>query len=381
MKQRARRGISISLGALAVGLVLASSPAQAAGSTVVVANTLTPADCGDIHVAQSTDLAATLSAATQGKVLLCPGTYNLPGGVVIGGANGLTVGQAVEGIQPTIMVDPSTTVGLEIRNSPNVRLDGLVFDARTNNQVLVVLQFAESAGEVRDTTLIGSTTTATGILAENIGGATRLKLAIKGSQIRGYQSFGVYTAGPVKLSVTSSLFDGADGRVDSRMAAGIVFDGNTDDVITPTGTVSKSTIRNHVIGVRVIDGSEVTISKNLLTENHEAVVIEGGRAHALSRDNRVVGNTMATCDTCIFIDDAAADPANFQLLNTRIANNVIQATTATDLAVDFRAFEPALTSVTGTVTGNTFNAFDANHAIFNNNGYAGIKVGKNFLEA
>jgi hypothetical protein len=60
--------------------------AQAASSTVVVASTLAPTDCGNVHAAQSTDLAATLRAAVEGKVLLCPGTYNLPGGVVVTGS-------------------------------------------------------------------------------------------------------------------------------------------------------------------------------------------------------------------------------------------------------------------------------------------------------
>jgi hypothetical protein len=84
---------------------------------------------------------------------------------------------------------------------------------------------------------------------------------------------------------------------------------------------------------------------------------------------------------CVFINDEAADPANFQLLDTLVANNAFQFNTplTMQIAVDFRPLAPALTSVTGTVAGNTFNAIPPGHAIFNNHDWAGIKVGKNFF--
>ena len=124
----------------------------------------------------------------------------------------------------------------------------------------------------------------------------------------------------------------------------------------------------------------MTISGNTMAGNHEAVAIEGGINHPLSRNNHVVGNTISACDTCIFIDDEAADPTAFQLLSTVIAHNVFQAHEPTDVAVDFRPLAPAVDSVTGTVSGNTFMGFlDDGHVVFNNNDFAGVKIGRNTI--
>jgi parallel beta helix pectate lyase-like protein len=352
----------------------------AAGNTVIVAATDAPTDCGR-HRSAVTDLAAALTAAHSGKILLCPGTYALPGGTVVSGAKGLTIGQAVKGVAPRVLIDPSATVGLEIRDSRGVTLDGLVLDATANEQTLVMVQLSHARGKVRRSTLIGSATTATSILADAIGGTTPLTLAVSASELRGYQSFGVTVAGPMKLEVSDSLFDGSDGgRIATSLSVGVTFDGTTDDPITPTGFVRTSTFLGDDIGIRVLDGSRVTIGANRFSGNHEAVEIWGGIAHALSRNNRIVRNAIDHCDTCVFIDDEAADPARFQLLNTVIADNVFRADSPDDTAVDFRPLAPAVESVTGTVSGNTFIGFlNASHVLFDNNDYAGVKLGKNTI--
>ena len=64
------------------------------------------------------------------------------------------------------------------------------------------------------------------------------------------------------------------------------------------------------------------------------------------------------------------------------ADTVMRLTTPLmeQIGVDFLPFAPALTSVTGTVTGNTFIGFNAGHAIFNNHDWAGIAVRDNTIE-
>lgn len=178
-------------------------------------------------------------------------------------------------------------------------------------------------------------------------------------------------------------FDSTDGgRIRTFVAVGVEFDGTTDDAVTPTGMVTRSTFTSAETGVRILDGSLVTVSKNEFADVDIAVWVEGGINHALSRNNRVIANTMTDCFTCIFINDEADDPASFQLLDTLVASNVFRLTAplTMQIAVDFRPLAPALTSVTGTVTGNTFIGFDLDNAIFNNHDWAGIDVRRNTIQ-
>src|SRR5512140_3556710 len=101
-----------------------TQPVMAAGSTVVVATTPNPTNCGKYHTAQSTDLAAVLNAAKKGKVLVCPGDYILAADVVIDGAKGLKIQQAVKGVtnQPHIVAGAAMSAGLLIQNSTSVTI-------------------------------------------------------------------------------------------------------------------------------------------------------------------------------------------------------------------------------------------------------------------
>lgn len=357
-----------------------AQPVQAAAPTVVVAPIPNPTDCGKFKV-QSTDLAATLAAARKGTILVCPGEYALPGDTVIDGANGLTITQAIKGQQPVIGLASASEVGLEIVDSSNVVLSGLRFDATLNHSPdLVMLYFNGSSGKVQNATLRGSDTTATGILVSNLGAARALAFSVSGSQVLGYQSFGLDAAGPVRVSVTSSQFDSTDaGRINTTIATGVKLDGSAEDAITPTGSISKSSFGSQAAGVWVVDGGSVTVSANTFTLSQIGVWFEQlGQNHPNLRNNRVIGNKLIDCSTCVLIEDEANDPLTFKLLNTQVTGNTFENPNVPIMAaIDFLPFGPAQKTVTGTVSGNVFNALTPGQAIFNNHDWAGIRIGKN----
>lgn len=371
--------VGAAIAPLLVMLTFAVAPvAQAAGATVVVAATPNPVNCGRYKVAQSTDLGAALAAAKKGRLLICPGTYNLPGGIEVSGASGLTIAQAVKGVRPKIVIDPSATVGLQFTDSSNVTLDGLSFDATASaTPDLVMVYFSQSSGRVRNTVLVGSETTATAILVSTIGKKSAPRFTVSGVQARGYGNFGLNVTGPIQLSLTASSFDGTDGgRVPADLSISVVLDGSGDDALQPTGAITRSTFANDAEGIRVWDGSRVTISGSTFTGNDLSVEIQGGLNHALSQNNRIIGNRFNLCNTCIFLDDTATAQEGFKLLNTLVSRNVFRAGDDNDTAVDFRPLEPGL--MTGKVSGNTFIGYlNASHQIFNNNDLAVIKIGRN----
>lgn len=360
-----------------------AQPALAASSTVVVATTPNPTDCGKYHKAV-TDLTSVLNTVKKGKVLVCPGDYQLSGDVVITGAKGLTIMQAVKGVsnRPHIVANPDNN-GLLIQNSAAVTLDGLNIDASGSMQnFYTAITFDHSSGNVRSTTLTQSAFSLNGIVVDNRSGNKVVKLAVTNTIVSGYRGAGVAAMGPVRLTITSSQIDGTrDGIFARVLQIGVSYDGETGDQVTPTGTLSKSTIRGNNLGVLIAGTSRVTISNNTLDRNNNGVRIEAGPE--LSRTLKaikVLGNSITEIPdggTGLMVDHNG--PTQFGMLNMLVSNNQFSAADPHGIGIMFRSPVPAARTMTGTVIGNTVNGFLRVNSIVNENNFAGIVLKKNTI--
>jgi parallel beta-helix repeat protein len=266
-----------------------------------------------------------------------------------------------------------------------VTLDGLVIDA-TGNTVpgYTHIEIDSSSATVRNTTLRGSGSTDTGILMNN-DRTSILKLTVTRSDFLGYVHLGIEVLGPAKLNVSSSTFDATDNsRITTDFPHGIQFDGGTSDAIIPTGSVSKSMLRNNDVGVEIDESSNVTVSKNTMTNNFIGVEIfvRGSFLHH-TKNNKVVSNTITgvlSGGAGVEVADDATDLTTFPLLNTQVTKNLIQSAAPDGFfGVLFLVSAPAAKTMTGTVTGNTLVNFAAGNAIVNENNFAGLKLKNNIV--
>lgn len=330
-----------------------------------------------------TDLTEVLNTTRTGRVMLYPGVYHLSGDVVIDGAQGLTICSAIKGAQPHIVVDPGAAIGLEIRNSRDVTLEGLLIDGSASRAGIATVQFTHSAGHVRETTLLGGLHSYRAITVDNIGGARLVTVHVRDCQLRGYVGAGIYASGPVRLNVTAALFDASDaGRVSARTALGVVFNGMTSDAVTAGGSVSHSTFRNHFQAIEAIETGGVIVSHNTLMDNVVGIAIEtAGVFHPMVSGNKVIDNIIRDIPNGgagIFIFDNG-DPARSALLNTVISRNIITAAFpgATGFGIQASANAPADTALTATISGNSLIHFAPRDAILNFNNYAGLTLYNN----
>lgn len=371
---------------LAASLLLApalsaAQPAEAAASTVIVAPTLHPANCGRFHVAQSTDLLATLNSVKGGKVLLCPGDYTINDDVTVAAARKVTIGRAVKGVAPHIIIGDNKSIGLQIADSPDVVLDGLVFDARANPRPLIIVQFVSSGGMLRNTTLIGSPTTVDAIQVDNQARTAPARFTMKGGAARGYTGFGLEVIGATLVSVTAAVFDASDGgRVDGSGATGLLLDGQLSPV-TPTGHISRSTFLHNDIGVEAFETSRVLVSGNTVTDSRTGILVDSAAGQAVVTGNRVIGNTVSGihdggCGICVVL---SGGPNLIHLLNTSIIRNVVTSGAPGSAAVGIgvRANAPAQQSLTVTATGNRLVHFVPGDEIINLFGWGTLTLRHN----
>lgn len=386
------RAIAAAAPALLVLALGATPPALAASSTIVVAPTANPTNCGKYHVAQ-TDLAGILNAARKGSVLICPGNYPLASSIVISGANGLKVKQAVKGssFRPNIVIFQGSTAGILIQQSNNVTIDGLTIDSRGMPDPgggfsdYHGIEFHHSSGTVSNSTLLGTRGTFLGIDVNHSNGQLRtLTVTIKNTQVKGYQDCGIYGQGPVRLVVSKSLLDArSNGTVPADvLQKGVCFEGQTSDPASPTGMVKQSTIVDNANAVVIDQSSNVVISRNTMDRNDFGVTISSGFFHP-ANNTRIISNVITGipdaalggglgCGICVFDD---GDPGNRTILKTTISHNHLSPVhNGFGIGIKFEAAAPAQTRVTGSVTGNVLSNFLDIQTIINANHNAAVKV-------
>src|SRR5689334_8510155 len=117
--------LSLAVVSLLALLGSGAAPAAAAGSTIVVATTLSPLNCGKYTTAQFTNLSTAVSAVPSGTILVCPGLYPT-GAISIAGASKLTIKQALPGagFRPTLQANADVLNWILATNSSGVTIDG-----------------------------------------------------------------------------------------------------------------------------------------------------------------------------------------------------------------------------------------------------------------
>lgn len=365
--------------ALALGV---AQPAQAASSTVVVATTPNPTNCGRYHSAV-TNLEEVLSTTTKGTILLCPGNYASPGQITISGASRLTIKQAVRGLsnRPRIVFADAATFGLFFENSGSVTLDGLDLDAFTNTHVFfAMLAVSQSNLVVRNSILVGGVPFNYGIQYENAG-STPHKLTVSHVEIHNAAQ-GMNVSGLTKLSVSSSLIDG-ENAPRGTVNTGIAVEADFVSGFHPTGTISKSIIRDNNVGI-LIDGSQLSIDKNTFTGNNISVQIDQfGDISPVIKNNKVTHNDITVVDGGAgVLVTLLGDPSTAQLLNTVVSGNKLRPVTVggTTVGIQFQAPAPAKKSLTGVVSGNTLTNFGQGKEIINVDDFAGLKLKNNKIK-
>lgn len=378
----ALKSFLIKVGAVIAPLVLmvglgGAQTVQAAGRNIVVANTLTPNNCGKFHTADTTQLTLALSAATKGKVLICPGTYFLNGDVEIDNARGLSIAAAVKGSRPTIVVDPATPIGLSIKDSTGVKLTDLILNSQTTDPGYQAISWDHSTGKISNLTLLGSANTDVGIFIQNLHDIHSKSLSITRTQVLGYVVAGLTETGPLRVSVSMSTFDATNnGTVVSTTARGVSYEGSGSDQFA-TGSLTKSTIKNNDIGVFISETSKVNINKNTFTGNTTGVEIFSEEVAHVTSKNRVSANTISGVPAGGFgvLVMSLNDPADQPMLKNAITKNVIHsALGGLGVGIEFNAPNPAMTTMTGTVTGNVLTGFANGSAIVNVNSWAGVTI-------
>lgn len=376
--------------ALILALVGAQSAqmAQAASSTIVVAPTPTPVDCGKYKTAQSTDLAATLNSAKKGKVLICPGSYLLAGDVMIDNAHGLTIAQAAnvkgQDNRPRIIVDNQTPTGIYVKDSSAVTINGIVLDGHANTaDGYQGITIDHTSATILNTLVIGSPTTDTGISVLNLHDKKTWPLTVKDSFVMGYTGFGISAIGPLRVNVSASWFDATNNFViPAPSAVGVAYLGDSGDPI-PTGSVSGSFFFNNDVGVLIRETNKVRVSKNDLESNRVAIQIDSQEVSHVTSSNSVSGNSIShvPANGVGVLVSSAFDPADFPMLNNVVTHNTIvsAAPDSDGIGVEFASNFPAARTMTGAVTANTISGFKLGNAILNTAGFAGVTIKNNIV--
>jgi parallel beta-helix repeat protein len=382
--------------AAVVAMLAVSAPtaAQAAAVTVVVDNNTTADNCGsyDGSPAETNPVTAINTAGSGLTIVVCPGTYTLTAPLQIGGKK-LTIKRALSdvGLSPTFVSGASMGLMIEISGGSSVTIDGLVLDGRTSTlSSYHAIDVLQSGLTLNNTTLLGpNLINSSGVYVNNSSVPKALPVNISNTSINGYQGFGVYAFGGVKLTVKSSFLDAGDGgRVSGGVPTGIWFDAVSPSTVPVTGSVSKTTIVNSYYGIALYEASKVSISGNTLIDNFYGVYLLSVGANQNSDGNKITGNVIVGVPSSgvgIYISNQ--NPGTFSTRSLIISKNMLytqQYTSygASPSGIYIQALSPAQTTVTGTITGNTLWGFPATPnplAIVNENGNAGVKISKNYV--
>lgn len=355
-------------------LAMTCAPTQAAGATIVVDDSAAATDCGKYtgQIADTLLQDAVNTAVTNSTIVICPGSYSLPGPLAVSGVK-LTIKRALIGAhtRPVIDIADTQMVGLNAANS-NLTIEGLIFDGRGNPNTYTGINLIHSSASIKNSTFLGPTQIdSTGISSDDFGQPDAQKLSLVNSNILGYGRYGVFVQGVVKVSVTDSFFDGTDGgRVTSVSSgqSGIFFNGGPTLGETPSGTVSKSRFANSADGVYIAEVGRVSVSDSLFVNNVIGVHITAGDLVNNADGNKITGNTMMgvlSSGSGILVEDLNAPTTTIR--GTSITNNVISAVqyelgglSPSGIAVISNANTG---SVTATLSGNTVIGFPLGNGV------------------
>jgi hypothetical protein len=372
------RAITVRIGALAASLLTTlaiggpaaqGAPADLASSVVVVAPTLTPSDCGKYTTAGYTDLTLAVAGRTTGTVLVCPGTYpTLSGPVEILNANKLIIKAALTGTgsRPYLKTGAGAAWGIHAVNSTSLTIDGLIIDV-TGSANATGIEFEDVSGAIRNTTVIGSTSSSYGIRLDNTGLTKARNISLTNSQVIGYVGWGVHFTGQGKLTMTGNLLDGRDGGRVGGAASGVVIYGRTSDVPGPTASISKNSILHHSGGIVVDSASKVSITGNHIVDTDMGVFVFAASGAGKSADGTKISGNTITGVTSIGILLENNDPANVSILKTIITGNTISAATYTPNGAGLMGVRAQSLSTPGrvsvSISKNTFIGFPITPAI------------------
>jgi hypothetical protein len=245
-----------------------------------------------------------------------------------------------------------------------VTIDGLVIDGRGCAAGYVAMRLTQSPASIKNTVILGPEG-GIGIFADANGAAKTMTLSISASNVLGY-NFGVFADGPIKLSVTGSIFDGTDG---GRVAP---FSNQTAIRYAPqtSGTVSKSRIVNSLTGIHIGGARKVSVSGNTFFNNLRSVLVDVGSTSLDNADNnKITGNTiMGVPQDGVGIQIENNNAPDFTIENTIISKNLISAATFNGgflppAAIQVHANAPDTTRVMAVISGNTLFGFAADSRI------------------
>ena len=356
-------GVRLGLAAAAMAALLwvgSPEPALAAVGPVILAPTPSPSDCGSYHTAE-TDPVAALDAAKTGKVLVCPGTYNLSGEITITGANNLTIARAVTtgATFPTFDMATGVTTGMDIAQSSNVIIDGLIFDGSANTQGgYINLEYEQSSGAVRNSSLIQPNTAQTvGLYAFEDASNKPLSMVITNTSVMGAGFAGVLASGPLKLTMTGVVVNAPDGGRITTPGRGLAL-GAASTTLIPSGRVDRCVfLAGSVPAVQLADVTGFTLSHSLLSsQTNSDLTVSAGEHNAAGI--KIVGNTftLGMSNPAIRVTDSSA---TFKISGMSITGNLITAgqhgTAQPALAVTSSATQAS--SVMVSLSGNTLAGF------------------------
>lgn len=367
---------------LMAALALAAPPIQAAAPPIIVDTAGGIASsCGVYNGKPAVNdvVAAVGSAASGQTVVICPGTYNLSGFLTIANKDRVTIKAAVNDLssRPILVVDPSELVGLNVYNSLNDVIDGLVIDGRGDSQNGYSGIFAQgSSVAIKNTGVIGpNIANSNGIYLIGFDDEPVRSMPITNTFVAGYQYCGVCVNEKIKLTVTSSQLDASDGgRVSTTNSEGVYISSAIGG--QAAGSITKSRFLNNKIGIHIYGTSKLGVTGNVLVNNTFGVQISAQSGGTGADGNKVTGNTILEVPPSgygVYVQDT--DAANVSISKTAISSNIIAAgkytpTGVAPIGVYVEANQLAITTVTATVSSNTFFGFPANYQVINFNGYA-----------
>lgn len=352
------------MGALVAALAMGAPAALAGGATVVVDTAgPTATSCGTYTGKPAvTDLAAALTAATGGTVVICPGSYSIAG-VTINGAHSLTIKQAVPGAEnaPHITIS-SGVAGLWIKSSTNVIVDGLLIDSTgIASGSYVSVYYYNSSGIVRNCVLLGAAAHSVSFATADV---TPVKGTITNNTILGYAQ-GISAFGPAKLTISGNFLDGTDGgRLSMTGQTGIFFSG-ASSVMDLSGSISKNTLINNFEAMTIEESGKVTMTGNLISSSSIGIMVRTYGSRHNADGNKIIGNTFLAIPASgagIFLDDEDTSAPLATIHGMSISKNTFHNTqfklsgdTTAGIYLTQANTTPGL--ISATVSGNSFTGF------------------------
>jgi hypothetical protein len=321
-------------GVVVVGMVVVSgAPAtEAQAAAAIVVNDLWD-DCGGL-TAGYTDMQAAVDAAIAAKantILVCPGSY-FP--FVVDGANNLTIRAAKKNLPVPVISPMVQSSGRLVRvvNSTTVVIDGLKIDGVNFDDTLTGetagITFTDSTGTVQNSIVTtihdeptGFGSWGNGIVVEDTSAsdAIQTNVTIRTNRIVEIAREKVLVTGPAKATITGNEISGVSDVPGNH--EGIKLWGTGAG--SPTGSITKNTIRHVWTGVRLVNGNNVAIKSNTITDAVYGFFIEAvcTWAGTTANGNQIVSNRV---EAMTLLDARSSGPTDcvVHMDNNLVSKNV-----------------------------------------------------------